>query len=92
MPCFPSYCAWSVSGNYVFLVCQEFVSRIIVTFRDKKLLGIVVLVLMLITSSQADDNIEIYLLNQLDDTRSFCIDIRGHKLKAKKENFKLKLI
>ena len=49
----------------------------------KKLLGILVLSLLLITSSQADDNVEIYLLKQLDDTRGFCIDIRGHKLKAK---------
>ena len=49
----------------------------------KKLFGIVVLGLLLITSSQADDNVEIYLLNQLDDPRGFCIDIRGHKLKAK---------
>ena len=49
----------------------------------KKLLGIVVLGLLLITSSQADDNVEIYLLNQLDDPRGFCIDIRGYKLKAK---------
>jgi len=48
-----------------------------------KFLGIVVLGLLLITSSQADDNVEIYLLNQLDDPRGFCIDIRGHKLKAK---------
>ena len=49
----------------------------------KKLLGIVVLGLLLITSSQSDDNVEIYLLNQLDDPRGFCIDIRGYKLKAK---------
>ena len=49
----------------------------------KKLLGLIVLGLLLITSSQADDNVEIYLLNQLDDSRGFCIDIRGHKLKAK---------
>ena len=49
----------------------------------KNLLGIVVLGLLLITSSQSDDNVEIYLLNQLDDPRGFCIDIRGHKLKAK---------
>ena len=41
-----------------------------------------VLGLLLITSSQADDNVEIYLLNQLDDPRGFCIDIKGHKLKA----------
>ena len=44
----------------------------------KKLLGIVVLGLLLITSSQADDNVEIYLLNQLDDPRGFCIDIRQY--------------
>ena len=49
----------------------------------KKLLGTIVLGLLLITPSQADDNVEIYLLNQLDDSRGFCIDIRGHKLKAK---------
>jgi hypothetical protein len=48
----------------------------------KKLLGILVLGLLLITSSQADDSVEIYLLNQLDDPRGFCIDIKGHKLKA----------
>ena len=49
----------------------------------KKLLGLVVLGFLLTTSSQANDNVEIYLLNQLDDPRGFCIDIRGHKLKAK---------
>ena len=49
----------------------------------KKLLEIVVLGLFLVTPSQADDSVEIYLLNQLGDTRGFCIDIRGHKLKAK---------
>ena len=48
----------------------------------KKILGIIVLGLLLITSSQADDNVEIYLLNQLDDSRGYCIDIKGHKLKA----------
>ena len=48
----------------------------------KKILGIVILGLLLITSPQADDNVEIYLLNQLDDSRGFCIDIKGHKLKA----------
>ena len=48
----------------------------------KKFLGIVVLGLLLTTSSQANDNVEIYLLNQLDDPRGFCIDIKGHKLKA----------
>ena len=38
--------------------------------------------MLLITPSQADDNVEIYLLNQLDDPRGFCIDVRGHKYKA----------
>jgi hypothetical protein len=27
--------------------------------------------------------VEIYSLNQMDDNRGFCIDIRGHKSKAK---------
>ena len=36
-----------------------------------------------VESKTIDDNVEIYLLNQLDDPRGFCIDIRGHKLKAK---------
>ena len=49
----------------------------------KKLFGILVLSLFLIASSQANDNVEIYLLDQLDDPRGFCIDIRGHKSKAK---------
>jgi hypothetical protein len=49
----------------------------------KKFLIIVVLGLLLITPSQANDNVEIYLLNQLDEARGFCIDIRGHKFKAK---------
>ncbi|MDC1212735.1 RICIN domain-containing protein [Pelagibacteraceae bacterium] len=47
-----------------------------------KILAIIVLGLLLITTSQADDNVEIYLLNQLDDPRGFCIDIKGHKFKA----------
>ena len=47
-----------------------------------KILAIIVLGLLLITPSQANDSVEIYLLNQLDDPRSFCIDIKGHKLKA----------
>ena len=49
----------------------------------KKNFILIVLGLLLITPSQADDNVEVYLLNQLDDSRGFCIDIRGHKLKAK---------
>ena len=48
----------------------------------KKNLAFIVLVLLLITPSQADDNVEVYLLNQLDDPRGFCIDVRGHKYKA----------
>jgi len=47
-----------------------------------KILAIIVLGLLLITPSQANDSVEIYLLNQLDDLRGFCIDIKGHKLKA----------
>ena len=47
-----------------------------------KILAIIVLGLLLIIPSQADDSVEIYLLNQLDDSRGFCIDIKGHKLKA----------
>jgi hypothetical protein len=49
----------------------------------KKIFTFVIMGLLFITSSQANDNVEIYLLNQLDDSRGFCIDIRGHKLKAK---------
>ena len=48
----------------------------------KKNLAFIVLVLLIITPSQADDNVEVYLLNQLDDPRGFCIDVRGHKYKA----------
>ena len=48
----------------------------------KKNLVFIVLGFLLITPSQTDDNVEIYLLNQLDESRGFCIDVRGHKLKA----------
>ena len=48
----------------------------------KKKLAFTVLGFLLITPSQADDNVEVYLLNQLDDSRGFCIDVRGHKFKA----------
>ena len=48
----------------------------------KKNLTIIVLALFLIGPSQAYDNVEIYLLNQLDDPRGYCIDIKGHKYKA----------
>ena len=43
----------------------------------KKNLAFIVLGLLLITPSQADDNVEVYLLNQLDDSRGFCIDVRA---------------
>ena len=47
----------------------------------RKLSGIV---LWLGLSSQASaELVEIYSLDQMDDQRSFCIDIRGHKSKAK---------
>ena len=48
----------------------------------KKNLAFIVLGFLLITPSQTNDNVEIYLLNQLDDSRGFCIDVRGHKFKA----------
>jgi hypothetical protein len=48
----------------------------------KKNLALIVLGLLLTTISQADDNVEVFLLNQLDDSRGFCIDVRGHKFKA----------
>ena len=48
----------------------------------KKNLAFIVLGLLLITPSQADDNVEVYLLNKLDDSRGFCIDVKGHKFKA----------
>ena len=48
----------------------------------KKNLVFIVLSFLLTTFSQADDNVEVYLLDQLDDSRGFCIDVRGHKFKA----------
>ena len=48
----------------------------------EKILAIIGLGMLLITSSQANDSVEIFLKNQLDDPRGFCIDIKGHKLKA----------
>ena len=43
-----------------------------------------VIVLCLALSSQVSaEMVEIYSLDQMDDQRSFCIDIRGHKSKAK---------
>ena len=49
----------------------------------KKILVTFVLGLFIITPSQANYSAEIYLLNQLDEPRGFCIDIKGHKFKAK---------
>jgi hypothetical protein len=48
----------------------------------KFFLAIFVLSLFLITPSHGNNSVEIYLLDQLDDTRGFCIDMKGHKLKA----------
>jgi hypothetical protein len=43
-----------------------------------------VIVLCLALSSQVSaEMVEIYSLDQMDDQRGFCIDIRGHKSKAK---------
>ena len=47
------------------------------------LIYLFLLLLNPVRSNTTDDSVEIYLLNQLDDPRGFCIDIRGHKLKAK---------
>ena len=52
----------------------------------QKIILLIYLFLLLsnpVWSKTTDDSVEIYLLNQLDDSRGFCIDIRGHKLKAK---------
>ena len=52
----------------------------------QKIIFIIYLFLLLsnpVWSKTTNDSVEIYLLNQLDDPRGFCIDIRGHKLKAK---------
>ena len=39
--------------------------------------------LFLIPNIVLGELVEIYSLNPMDDDRGFCIDIRGHKLKAK---------
>ena len=57
----------------------------------KKFLFFLVLTILLnltafkVWSKSGDDLVEIILLDNLDDTRGFCIDIRGHKYKAKIE-------
>ena len=52
----------------------------------QKIIFLIYLFLILsnpVWSKTINNIVEIYLLNQLDDPRGFCIDIRGHKLKAK---------
>ena len=52
----------------------------------QKIILLIYLFLLLsnpVWSKTTNESVEIYLLNQLDDPRGFCIDIRGHKLKAK---------
>ena len=40
--------------------------------------------------SYSSELVEIYLLDNLDDERGFCIDIKGHKSRAKlREEYKL---
>ena len=56
----------------------------------KKFLLLVLTLLFNLTAftvlgKSSDDLVEIMLLDNLDDTRGFCIDIRGHKYKAKIE-------
>ena len=36
-----------------------------------------------VLSETMGDAVEVYLLNQLDDYRGYCIDIKGYKSKAK---------
>jgi len=36
-----------------------------------------------VLSRTAGDTVEVYLLNQLDEYRGYCIDIKGHKSKAR---------
>jgi hypothetical protein len=52
----------------------------------QKMIFLIYLFLLLpnpVWSKTMEDSVEVYLLNQLDDPRGFCIDIKGHKLKAK---------
>jgi len=58
---------------------ESWIDFVLGSWNMKKLLVITVLGLFLTTTSQADNSVEIYLLNQLDDPRGFCIDIKGHK-------------
>mgnify|MGYP001385826966 FL=1 len=60
-----------------------------IKFYKKFLLLVLILLLNLtaftVLGKSSDDLVEIMLLDNLDDTRGFCIDIRGHKYKAKIE-------
>ena len=60
-----------------------------IKFYKKFLLLVLTLLLNLtaftVLGKSGDDLVEIMLLDNLDDTRGFCIDIRGHKYKAKIE-------
>ena len=46
-------------------------------------LTLVVYLFFLFPNIALGEIVEIFSLNQLDDDRGFCIDIRGHKSKAK---------
>ena len=60
-----------------------------IKFYKKFLLLVLTLLLNLtaftVLGKSGDDLVDIMLLDNLDDTRGFCIDIRGHKYKAKIE-------
>tara|TARA_B100000767_G_scaffold60419_1_gene56242 strand:- start:904 stop:1152 length:249 start_codon:yes stop_codon:yes gene_type:complete len=36
-----------------------------------------------VRSDTAIELVEVYLINQLDDQRGYCVDIKGHKSRAK---------
>jgi hypothetical protein len=48
-----------------------------------KKLTLSIYLLFLIPNIVSGEIVEIYSLNQMDDDRGFCVDIRGHKSKAK---------
>ena len=49
----------------------------------KKSIILIIVSLLLIPNIVLGEIVEIYSLNQMDEDRGFCIDIRGHKSKAK---------
>ena len=49
----------------------------------KKSIILIIVSLSLIPNIVLGEIVEIYSLNQMDEDRGFCIDIRGHKSKAK---------